>query len=304
MQIAQVQASALSPAVHAIAIDGFCYFYPLVLMDITRRQTTNLPPGKKPGYGPANSFSHMRAYPDANMRIVVRPNFDTLYSSAWLDLTEEPVVISAPDTSGRYYLLPMLDMWTDVFASPGWRTSGTGAQKLVVVPPGWSGSLPKEAKCIDAPTPPYVWIIGRIQINGPEDYHEVHKIQDAMSITPLSQLGKQSQDPTVKTDPTIDMNSEPLKIVQNMSAEEFYGVQLLELHAPHITDWSLLARLQRIGIECGTNFDFQTLAPDIAREFQRAVEDGLKLMREKTLSTGKLMNAWAMKAPPFINQVS
>ena len=92
---------------------------------------------------PMNTFANIPAYPTADMRVVVRPNFDTLYSSGWLDLTKEPVVASVPDTGGRYYLFPMLDMWTDVFASPGWRTNGTQAANFLVTPPGWTGSMPR-----------------------------------------------------------------------------------------------------------------------------------------------------------------
>ena len=109
-----------------IGVEAYLYFYPLVTMDLTRKQLTNV--AKPDGvHAPMNAFASFPAFPPADMKVVVRPNFDTLYSSAWLDLTEEPVIVSVPDTHGRYYLLPMLDMWTDVFASPGWRTTGTAA---------------------------------------------------------------------------------------------------------------------------------------------------------------------------------
>ena len=108
---------------HDIGVEAYLYFYPIVIMDVTRKQVTNVAPGKEFGRAPMNMFVDNPAYPPAAARDVVRPNFDTLYSTAWLDLTGGPVVVSVPDTGGRFYLLPMIDMWTDVFASPGWRTT-------------------------------------------------------------------------------------------------------------------------------------------------------------------------------------
>ena len=67
---------------------GFeAYLYPLVIMNVTRRQMTNVEAGKVPFRGPMNTFVHVRKFPPAEFRNVVRPNFDTLYSAAFLDLT-------------------------------------------------------------------------------------------------------------------------------------------------------------------------------------------------------------------------
>ena len=90
----------------AIAQEAYIYLYPLILMDITRKQMINCDPKVSSIGGPANEFVHVRTFPPADVRAVVRPNFDTLYSSAWLDLTSGPVVVSTADTEGRYFLLP------------------------------------------------------------------------------------------------------------------------------------------------------------------------------------------------------
>ena len=43
-------------------------------------------------------FAHMRKYPDAAFRDVTAPNADTLYSTAWLDLSKEPYVLEPART--------------------------------------------------------------------------------------------------------------------------------------------------------------------------------------------------------------
>ncbi len=280
---------------YEIGVEAYFYFYPLLSMEITRRQTTNLEAGVKPGHGPVNSFSHIRTYPDANFKAVVRPNFDTLYSSGWLDLTEEPMVVSAPDTAGRYYLLPMLDMWTDVFAAPGWRTTGTAAQSFLVVPPGWSGTCPPNIEVIDAPTP-YVWIIGRTKTDGPDDYKKVNALQDGFQITPLSQWGKTPTPPKAHIDPSIDMVTPPLDQVNKMSAASYFALasELLELHAPHISDWSILARMKRIGLSVGTKFDAAKLDATISKALDKAAADALKTMLGKLKTLGTPVNGWQM----------
>jgi hypothetical protein len=276
----------------AIARDAYLYFYPLVTMDITRKQFTNIEPGKEIGKGPMNMFANAAEYPPADFKGVVRPNFDTLYSIAWLDLTKEPVAVSAPDTDGRYYLLPMLDMWTDVFASPGWRTTGTQAQTFLVAPAGWRGETPAGMTRIDAPTH-YVWIIGRTKTDGPQDYDAVHRIQAGYKVTPLSQWGKAPEPVGVKIDPSVDMKTPPKDQADAMPAGAFfaYAAELLKANPPHITDQPIIAQLKRIGFEPGKPLSLDAVHQEA---LSQGKEDAQKLMAWKLPTIARVENGWSM----------
>jgi len=280
---------------HDIAVDAYVYFYPLVTMDITRRQSTNIEAGKEFGKGPMNMFVNVPEYPPADMKVVVRVNFDTLYSIAWLDLTKEPQIVSAPDTDGRFYLLPMLDMWSDVFASPGARTTGTEAGNFLVTPPGWTGTVPADMSHLPAPTP-YIWTIGRTRTDGPADYKAVHAIQAGYKVTPLSQWGKNWKPTAPAIDPSIDMKTPPKVQTDSMSAANYftYAAELLTLHPPHTTDQPILARMKRIGIERGKSFEFAALDPDVRSALETVPADAQRLMTWKLATLARVANGWSM----------
>jgi hypothetical protein len=278
---------------HALGVEAYVYLYPLLMMDATRRQMTNLPAGQAPGFGPMNAFHHIRAFPTAEFRAVVRPNFDTLYSAAWLDVAREPMVVSVPDTDGRYYLLPLYDMWTDAFAVPGSRTSGTGAGRFVVAPVNWDGAVPESAELIEAPTP-HVWVIGRTQTNGPDDYPAVHAVQDGFTVTPLSRLGGEQAEVTAAIDPAVDMRTPPLEQVNAMSAADFFarGANLLAVHGPHYTDWSVLARMRRIGVAHGERFDLGSLPEHVQSGLRDVPADAQQMLHDRARSSATITNGW------------
>lgn len=277
--------STLHDDLRTLSYEAYVYFYPLLTMDVTRRQLTGAPADTKPGFGPANEFHHMREFPPADFRAVVRPNFDTLYSSVWLDLTAGPVVIHVPDAQDRYYLLPMLDMWTDVFAAPGKRTTGTGAGEFAIVGPG-GGSTPDGVPVITATTP-YVWIIGRTQTNGPKDYPNVNAFQDGLSITAPAT-------PSV-SDP-VDPSGEPLSIVNEMSAIDYltYAAELLKTIPPHATDFSQLMRLELLGIEVGKSFDASRFDDGDRAEIEAGAKAALHDMTASLAHLGTSVDGWTV----------
>jgi hypothetical protein len=288
--------------VEEIAIEAYLYAYPLVLMDVTRRVLTNIDKpatdGSRP-QAPINQFAHLSNFPDAAFTEVVRPNADTFYSSLWFDVAKEPLVISVPDSQGRYYLLPTLDLWSDVFASPGARTTGTAPQVFAIVGPEWQGSLPPGIEALRSPTS-LGWVIGRTYTHGKADYAAARKFQAGITVTPLSAWGKPYQAPAGAVDSTISQTA-PVEQVERLEIADFLGrfAKLLSHNPPHATDYPILARLARVGIIPGRPIDLAALEPAMRAAFGRAAVTAHERMNHALLHGGKHVRGWKMGMNPI-----
>jgi len=248
--VAQAQQSVTAEEAREIARDAYIYAYPLVLMQVSRQVATNVaePTGL---ISPINQLAHGREFPDPDFTIVVRPNADTLYSSMNFDVSKEPLIVSIPDSGGRYYLLPFLDEWTDIFTVPGKRTTGTEPQTFAIVGPNWHGALPAVVRRYDSPTS-FGWLGGRTQTNGKADFEAVHKFQDSWKVVPLSAYGKPYTAPKGTVNPKQDMSAPPDQ-AEKMDGATFFETfaELMKDNPPHSNDYPIIDRMKRIGIGTG-----------------------------------------------------
>jgi hypothetical protein len=264
----------------AIAQEAFIFGFPLVLMDVSRSSMQ----------APPNELSHLRAFPDASFTAVVSPNADTLYSTAFIDVEHEPVVLHVPDSAGRYYLMPLLSAWTDVFASPGTRTTGNGAGAFAIVGPGWKGELPAGVQAIQSPTS-VAWMIGRTQTNGKPDCADVHRFQDGLSLVPLSAWGGEYRPPAAAPgDQGADTATPPPAQVAAMDAATFFGrlASLMVANPPYEADAPALKRFEAIGLAPGS-FDASRAPAAVLDEGMRAA---LSKLEEIGGGSGKPAAGW------------
>jgi hypothetical protein len=277
-----------------LASDAYIYGYPLVIMDVTRRVTTCVP--KPEGTKvPVNQISHLRAFPDYTFTDVVSPNADTLYSFAWLHLSQEPMILSVPAANNRYYLMQMLDAWTNVFASVGTRTTGSSKANFAVVGPRWTSHLPAGVVEIRAPSN-MVWMIGRTQTNGKKDYPTVHAIQDQYHLTPLSSFGKPYTPPKyVPVESGIDAQTPPVEQVARMDAATFFARlnALMNHNPPAAADASALERFAKIGVAPGAPFDLNSMDQETAKGIEQGAREGLAQIRAQAKKPhGTKVNGW------------
>jgi len=258
-------------------------------MDLTRLQETNV---RKPdsAHAPMGQLIKLRSYPAVDNHGAAAPNADTLYTMDWLDVSAEPWVFSIPDMGNRYFIMPMVSGYNEVFFVAGPRTTGSKAQKYAITGPSWSGVLPKGVTRVKSPTA-LVWILGRIYCTGtPKDYEAVHALQDQFASVPLSAYGKPYTPPLGVADEKFDMKTAVRKQVDSMSREKFFSrlAILLKTNPPKPEDAPLVARMAKIGIVSGRELDRSKL-PVLGSRLDPKI--GLLSMVE-TMKAKKPVNGW------------
>jgi len=273
--------------VRKVAEQAYLFGYPLVLMELTRRSMTM---ESSPNF--VNHFGHLPFFPDEHFRQVIRPNSDTLYSTSWLDLSKEPVLLHVPDTHGRYYVMQVMDAWSETIAAPGKRTTGTAEGWFAIVGPGWKGTLPAGMRAIVSPTNT-VWLLGRTQANGTADYDYVHAIQGGYQLALLSHY-PQVQPPLGLFDLAALRErsaARPPAQVARMTAVEFFKLlaELLKTSPPHPIDAVMMEQLAKLGIKPGQSFQAETLGVELLKALEEGAQSALAFLDsfEKNVTVGQ-----------------
>jgi hypothetical protein len=273
-------------------LQSYLYGFPIVMMDLTKDQGTAVPvPGEIAA--PINQFAVMMKYPDASFRAVPRTGLDTLFATAWADLGKEPLVLSVPDTGGRYYVIALFDMWSNVFTSIGKRNTGTGAANFLVAGPRWQGTPPADVKEVFRSPTRFVWVNGQMQANGPQDYDAVNALQKQYKLTPLSAWGQPYAPPAdVPVAAGVDTKTPPAAQVEMMDAGGFFGrmARLMKDNPPAPADAPMVGKLKALGIEPGKDFDIARIDPDTAKGLRRAM--GAFGMLQEGVKKLKSENGW------------
>ena len=242
------------------AVDAYIYGYPLVTFDMARKQQTNVAQADEQ-HAPMNQMIKMRTYLPIDNHCCAAPNADTLYTIAWLDVYDEPWVLSIPEIKDRYYIVPLLDGFSEVIKVISSIKDGDKAQTLAITGPGWSGTLPEGVTEVKSQTA-IVWLLGRIYSTGtPEDYQAVNDIQDQFKLVPLSSYGKPYTPPPAKVDSDFDMKTAVRAQINSMDVYTYFNylAHLLKTNPPKPEDAEMVEKLTKIGLVPGKDFDPTTL---------------------------------------------
>lgn len=276
-----------------VAKDAYIFAYPML-------ENYRTMYGEAVDSGVFNRFNHVKTIFGPQSRTVVRPNNDTIYSTAWLDLRAEPIVISLPAVPDRYFSLQLVDMYTHNFAYAGSRTTGTGAVTVMVAGPYWDGEIPSGIDNAFYSEGNYVYCVVRAAVNSerPGDLQTILQMQQKYSLQPLSTYcGEPEPSPLEAEDfPIFDQT-----VADSVGFIGYFNFLLGQLKI-HPSEEALIERYSEIGV--GPDFVFNPT--DLTEPVNEAIESAIAQARQEIYhpgtAIGSITNGWSLPGRIFGNR--
>lgn len=293
-----VEQSLTKEEAKAIAEQAYIFAYPM-LDNYKTMYVVSIWKDSPAFDAPLNTLLNKSVLSGPEYTAVVRPNNDTYYSQAIIDLRREPMVISVPAiTDKRYYSFQLIDLYTHNFDYIGTRKTGFDAGHYLIAGPSWEGEKPDGINKVIRTESNFVIALGRTQVFGPDDVESAKEVQAGYNLQPLSQFLGTEAPPAPEPLNFPPYSPEKMKSVEFITYLNF----LLGQVKPHPSEAELLKRFSKIGIGPDQPFDVNTLDPEIKVAIEEGITSALAKIETEMKQLGEQKNGWMLVSGAFGNR--
>ncbi len=275
--------------------EAYCYTFPLVMMEYSKIVATNAeePDGK--GHAPVNQLIHAQNLANAQFKAVVTPNVDTVYTQAWLDLSEEPMVYIKPEAD-RFFQMQVLDAWTNTPAVL--KEAGI----YLFTTSDWKGSVPEGMIQVVVPTQ-MVWMLGRVVVDGESDLKNVYDIQNQMQLLPLSAYESGTSYTAPKGEYKEENDLVPVNAVLTLNPQDYFATanRLMVTNPPAKEDAEILERIAAVNVGPGLTFDSSKLQGDIGTQWKAMLQSLPDKLKKVGTEFDVKIGSWEYYGEPIAN---
>ncbi|MBT4267826.1 MAG: DUF1254 domain-containing protein, partial [Deltaproteobacteria bacterium] len=281
--------SKLSPEeITRLAEEAYIFAYPILENYRTMDRLTgiNTPEDRRRQFNTLRNTSHLLG---PEFKNIVAPNNDTLYSSTWLDLKNEPLVLSVPEIPDkRYYVFQLVSMYNHNFGYIGSRTTGYSPGDYLITGPDWNGIAPNKVQQIFPCETRFAFLLGRTLVDGPEDIEQVKAIQAGYRLQHLSQYLDHPAPVTAGDSQIMPYNKDKALTAAFIT----YLNTMLDNAIIHPDEADMIQRFSVIGIGQGSDFDLSLFSEEDVSAIELGIKQALEKIGQKVKAIGRLTNGW------------
>ncbi len=285
--------------VQSLALQAATYGVPIVAM-YNLRNSVAFAPQAKARPNQLWRVSNIATPAIAKQLGYVTPNVNVIYAFGFADLGQQPLILKAPNSRGRYYMVEIVDMWTNAFAYVGGSATGYAGGTYALVGPGWHGKLPLGIKRIESPTR-WVELQPRVYVKDQADLAPAQGVLNGITVQGLAQYEHKPAPPAVAyhyATPNINPNvaGAEMQFTDPLQFWSIFSAAMNENPPPKSEIANVLPQYQYLGLVLGKQWKPSDVSPTILAQMKQAASQIGPMLLQSMPIVGNFSKGWIV--PP------